>query len=152
INKGGDSGVIVRAPFFIKPEGGRFPEDFLKLGGEGPWGYEAQITCARTGIVLAGNEVFGDPVGMKPDTWFTGEVIATGKRIVVRINGKPPANFEDPKGTYANGRLALQAWNPETVVHFRKIEIRELAPEKPVGKARPKGEEIPPQYREGVAR
>jgi uncharacterized protein (TIGR03067 family) len=126
LNAGGDSGVIVRAPFFVKPERGGFAELFPKLGGEGPWGYEAQITGPRTGIVLAGDEVFGNPVGLAPDAWFTGEVIATGNRIVVRINGTTTANFEDPKRTYAKGHVALQVWHPQTVVHFRKIELREL--------------------------
>jgi WD40 repeat protein len=118
LNAGGDSGVFFRAPFFLKPNWG------------GPLGYEAQI-AARTGTVLLGEEVHGAPVGLAPDAWFTGEVIATSNRIVVRVNGETTANFADPKRSYAKGHLALQVWQPETVVRFRKIEIRELPPTPP---------------------
>jgi uncharacterized protein (TIGR03067 family) len=118
-NAVGDTGVIVRTPYFIKP------------GWGGPLGYEAQITKTRTGTVLIGEEVFGDPAVVEPDTWFTGEVIATDNRIVLRVNGATTANFEDPKRAYMKGHLALQVWNPETVVHFRKIEIKELPPVAP---------------------
>jgi hypothetical protein len=58
-------------------------------------------------------------------------VIATGNRIVVRVNGTTTANFEDPKRTYAKGHLALQVWHPQTVVQFRKIEIKAFPGGKP---------------------
>jgi uncharacterized protein (TIGR03067 family) len=118
-NAAGDTGVVIRTPYVIKP------------GWGGPLGYEAQITKTRTGTVLVGEDVFGDPAVVEPDTWFTGEVIATDNRIVVRVNGVTTANFEDPRRAYMKGHLALQVWNPETVVHFRKIEIKELPPVAP---------------------
>jgi WD40 repeat protein len=126
VNAGGDSGVFFRAPFSLKPNWG------------GPLGYEAQV-AARTGTVLVGEEVYGGPAGLAPDTWFTGEVIATGNRIVVRVNGETTANFDDPKRTYAKGHLALQVWHPDTVVQFRKVEIKEL----PATKARPGAGQTP---------
>src|SRR5207253_5042121 len=113
LNAGGDSGVFFRAPFSLKPKWG------------GPLGYEAQI-AARTGTVLVGEEVFGSPAGIAPDTWFVGEIMATENRIVVRVNGQTTANFADPSHRYTKGHLALQVWNPETHVQFRKIEIKEL--------------------------
>ena len=96
LNTGGDSGVFFRAPFSLKPKWG------------GPLGYEAQI-AARTGTVLAAEEVFGSPAGIAPDAWFVGEIMATGNRIVVRVNGQTTANFADPKYRYTKGHLALQA-------------------------------------------
>jgi formylglycine-generating enzyme required for sulfatase activity/serine/threonine protein kinase len=113
VNAGGDSGVIFRAPFGIKP------------GWKGPLGFEAQI-ATKTGTVLEGQDVFGDPSGIPPGTWFTGEVIAAGPQIIVRIDGRTTANFEDAERLYTKGHIALQVWNPQTVVQFRKIEIKEL--------------------------
>src|SRR5262249_28226538 len=113
LKAGGDGGVFFRAPFSLKPKWG------------GPLGYEAQI-AARTGTVLVGEEVFGNPAGTAPDTWFVGGGMATENRIVVAVNGQTTANFADSKDRYRKGHLALQVWSPETVVQFRKIEIKEL--------------------------
>ncbi|HZL91308.1 MAG TPA: family 16 glycoside hydrolase [Pirellulaceae bacterium] len=113
LDSGGDSGILVRSPFAIE------------AGGKGPLGYEAQI-AAKTGTLLEGKNVYGDPTGIEPGTWFTGEVIAAGKQIIVRINGQTTANFEDAERRYTKGHIALQVFSPQTVVQFRKIEIKEL--------------------------
>jgi hypothetical protein len=118
VNAWGDSGIFFRARYEIQPT------------VKHPLGYEAQI-AARTGTVLVAQDVFGDPAGIPADTWFTGELIVTGKRVVLRIDGKVTANFEDAEGRFTKGHFALQVFTPETVVHFRKIELKELPPEEP---------------------
>jgi hypothetical protein len=40
-------------------------------------------------------------------------------------------DFVDPKNTYTEGHFALQQHDSGTVVKFRKIEVKELKPEKP---------------------
>jgi hypothetical protein len=36
------------------------------------------------------------------------------------------ADYTDNDNALARGFIALQQWTPKTVVHFRKIEIKEL--------------------------
>lgn len=60
------------------------------------------------------------------DTWFIQEVIADGDHLVVKINGQIVADVVD--GKHKRGQLALEALGPDTVVQFRKVEIRELPP------------------------
>jgi hypothetical protein len=61
-----------------------------------------------------------------PDEWFTLEVIAQGDHQVTRVNGKTAVDVRD--GRFQKGRLALVGSQPGTVVRFRRIEVKELAP------------------------
>jgi uncharacterized protein (TIGR03067 family) len=61
------------------------------------------------------------------DTWFTQEVIANGSRLIVKLNGATLVDIVDDK--YRIGHLALQSFNKEGTVYFRKIEIKELPSE-----------------------
>jgi len=69
---------------------------------------------------------------VKPDEWFTQEVIARGNHIIIHVNGKKTVDFKDPKNTYTRGCLALQMHDPtdgvETMVQFRKVQVKELPP------------------------
>jgi hypothetical protein len=42
------------------------------------------------------------------------------------VNGKTTVDFTDPDDTFTKGHLALQQWTANTVIEFRKIEIKEL--------------------------
>ncbi len=68
-------------------------------------------------------------MAIPPETWFTLEIIAQGERYVVKVNGQTTADYRDPDRQFSTGRLALQSFNADTVVHFRKIEIKELPPD-----------------------
>jgi serine/threonine protein kinase/formylglycine-generating enzyme required for sulfatase activity len=131
INYGGDSGVFVRAPFAMRP--GRNAGQLRPAGG-----YEVEFQenpkYPRTGSVWDG-ETAGPPKVLqvttgKPlplnDAWCTLDIIARGNRIVSMVNGVQTADCEDPRTGYPAGRIALQVFTPQTVVRFRKIEIREL--------------------------
>ena len=67
---------------------------------------------------------------VKPDEWFTQEVIAEGNHIIVLVNGKKTVDHVDQANTYLQGHLALQHnqgfEGKDTVVQFRKIEVKEL--------------------------
>jgi hypothetical protein len=125
INNGGNSGVYFRAPFDIS-----LPPNNPKY----PLGYEAQINSMskdprKTGslFITPGGAVV--PVSQSlhlPDQWFTLEVIAEGNHIVVKVNGKTTADYIDEKRLYSSGHIALQQLDAQTVVEFRKIEIKEL--------------------------
>ena len=58
-----------------------------------------------------------------PGEWFVLELIVSGNRIVIKVNGIVTAEFADEKQRYASGHIALQQHNPETRVEFRKIEF-----------------------------
>ena len=55
------------------------------------------------------------------------EVIADGDAITILVNGVKSAYHVDRrKECPSGGHIALQKDNPETVVEFRKIDIKEL--------------------------
>jgi serine/threonine-protein kinase len=118
INDAGNSGQYFRAKF-VAPF---------------PLGYEAQINSTHPDPIKTGS-LWGlvaiNEILVKPDEWFTQEVIADGNKIVVLVNGKKVVDFVDQANKYTKGHLALQhhQGNPgkETVVQFRKIEVRELS-------------------------
>jgi serine/threonine protein kinase/formylglycine-generating enzyme required for sulfatase activity len=64
-----------------------------------------------------------------PDTWFDLEILVSGKKVTVRVNGTTTAekHLETlPKGFHPIG---LHAIEPGTVITVSKIEIKELPPE-----------------------
>jgi serine/threonine protein kinase len=124
INPGGNSGVYFRAPF-----GPRRPLSRPQW----PLGFEVQIDCsnpdqAKTGSLSGSNgilvEVQESPVPAR--RWFSLDVIAEGNHVVVKVDGRTTADYIDDRRLLASGHIALQQWKPETVVEFRKIEVREI--------------------------
>ena len=121
INAVGNSGVFVRAPY--------------KDGW--PWGYEAQINAAQSDLKTGGIYVSlaksVQPSRPAPPAgeWFTLEVIARGNATTVLVNGQKTAEYIDPKNEYPQGHIALQKHDPNTVVEFRKVEVKELKSENP---------------------
>ena len=138
VNDGGNSGVFFRAP-----------------SEEWPLGYEAQINSTdkdpnKTGSLykIPGGIVVGvspSPVG--PDEWFQMDVIAIGHQITIKVNGDVTATYPDPESDFAAGHIGLQQQNPQTVVEFRKIEIKELPPEASPGP--PAGEKSSKSMKDG---
>jgi len=120
INFQGNSGIYFRAG---KP---------LALIGD----YEAQLTNNpgqqyKTGALYGLVHVRESPV--QPETWFTLEIIAVGKRIRVLVNGKETADYTESRADRnTKGHIALQHHDPVTRVFFRKIEIKELPAAKSV--------------------
>jgi uncharacterized protein (TIGR03067 family) len=120
INNLGNSGVYFRSEY--------------GLGwGINPKGYEAQIFEGdaqdpyKTGS-LYGLAKITEDLG-KPNTWFTLDVITQGNRTVIQVDGKTTVDFVDRAATYMKGHFALQVERPpQTIVQFRKIEIKELPP------------------------
>lgn len=123
INDGGNSGVYFRSNF------GPSRPAAAPLS---PLGYEAQIYTSdninKTGGLFAfgasGSEFLGNPT--QATQWFTMEVIAEGKHVVVKVDGRTTYDFVDDQNLQQKGCIALQAWREPTVAEFRKIEIKEL--------------------------
>jgi hypothetical protein len=124
INDHGNSGQYFRTQF----------------GPDFPKGYEAQINSTHGDRIRSGslypsfgkisNEdrkkilVFDQLV--KPDEWYTQEVIAEGNHIVIKVNGKTTVDYVDETNAFTKGHFALQGHDPGTVVKFRKVEVIEL--------------------------
>ena len=133
INDGGDSGLFFRVRFAPWPASGRGV----------PPGYEAQIdgktnvNAPHTGSLFA----YGNPpytreemeklyireVLVKPNEWFTYEVIAVGNHIIIKVNGKTTVDFVDKANRFRKGHLAIQQSGPNNLIHIRKAELLELS-------------------------
>jgi hypothetical protein len=106
-----------------------------------PPGYEAQINSTHGDPVRTGS-LYADARGkftaeeknkmlvferlVEPDTWFTQEVIADGNHIIIKVNGKTAVDFVDEKSRHTKGHFAIQQHDPGSVVHVRKIAVKEL--------------------------
>ncbi len=66
-----------------------------------------------------------------PDQWFTMEIIADGARFVVKVNGVTTADVTDRSHELAVGHITLNQI-AQSVIEFRKIEIKELRPAAPL--------------------
>ena len=63
-------------------------------------------------------------------------MIADGNLIVVRVNDQKVIEYTAPDNRITAGRVALQP-DGDSVVRFRKVEIKELPPTKPAGEKPP---------------
>jgi uncharacterized protein (TIGR03067 family) len=114
----GDSGVFFRA----------------KRTSGASSGWEANIVPSDgMGTLLFGKNRMPKMkiVNVPADTWFTMEIIAEGDQITIKVNGTTTVNYCSDLAAAPTGHFALQVLSREkmeTVVHFRKIEIKELPP------------------------
>ena len=60
-----------------------------------------------------------------PDGWFTLEIIAEGKKATIKVDGATTAERTIPE-LPDRGDLVLSIVDKGAVIHFRKIEIKEL--------------------------
>jgi len=102
------------------------------------YGFEAQVNNSggdprKTGSLYAVDDVKTPPA--KDNEWFTEEVIVQGDNVKILVNGKQLINYTEPKGTKAGadftrkldeGTFALQAHDPDSVVHFKNIRVKRL--------------------------
>jgi serine/threonine protein kinase/WD40 repeat protein len=130
INEGGNSGVYFRAPFGP-----------TRPANDPRWlnGYNAKIDGKRLGGFLLDHPTLQVPLvrshepSIPTSQWLTLEVIVKGYHIVVKINGETTADYLEENRCFASGHIALQQHTPTTEVEFRKIEIKELPPQKSTG-------------------
>jgi hypothetical protein len=117
INDKGNSGQYFRTEF-----GPGFPK-----------GFEAQINSThgdpvRTGSLYGFKDCLIKEMLVKPDTWFTQEVIAKGDHIIIKVDGKETVNkkFDEGKVPFKKGHFAIQQHDPGTVIKVKSIEVIEL--------------------------
>ena len=132
INRGGDSGVFFRSPFAMRP--GRTADSLRPAGG-----YEVELHRNPAHQLPTGSvwnaETSGPPMILikaadlsliEVDDWFTLEIVARGNHFITKVNGTQTAECDDPENKFQSGCIALQVLHPQTIVQFRKIEIKEL--------------------------
>jgi hypothetical protein len=131
ISDKGNSGQLFRAKFVPGyPPGyeaqinSTFPTDPVRTGSLYP-AFNPSLNADQLAKIVVKDQLH------KPDEWFTQEVIARGNHIIIKVNGKTTVDFVDDKNTYTKGHLALQQHGPaqngpDTVLHVRKIEVKEL--------------------------
>lgn len=115
-----------------------FHTKFLEKGWP-KFGYECQVNVThsdpkKSSGLYAVKDV-ADP-GVKDDEWYTQEIIVTGKRVQLMINGKTMVDYTEPDDKPAfssdferrlgEGTFALQAHDPESVVSYRNLKVKRL--------------------------
>jgi hypothetical protein len=102
-------------------------------------GYEAQIcnSCGdnrQTGSLLVIADLPQSPV--KDNEWFEYHILVSGKRIVLKVNGKTTVDYTEPvnpkrpdsweQRVLSHGLIALQAHDPGSTVFYRNIRVKVL--------------------------
>lgn len=103
------------------------------------YGYECQVNITHTDKkkssgLYAVKDVWDPPA--KDGEWYTQEIIVNGKNIKLKINGETLVDYDEPadKEAFSNaferrlgkGTFALQAHDPDSVVHFRNLVVKRL--------------------------
>lgn len=103
-------------------------------------GYEVQVNNThgdpkKTGGLYGIADVI-DKSPAKDNEWYTMHIIVKGKRIIVKVNDKVVTDYIEPDNpdrdgmfkdrVLSEGTIAIQAHDPGSVVHFRKIMIKPL--------------------------
>ena len=96
-------------------------------------GLEAQINSSggdkvRTGSLYNVKDCLIYEQLVKPDTFFTQEVLADGDHVVIKVNGKITVDTKlaGDKAKILEGHLAIQQHDPGSTVKITKIEVIEL--------------------------
>lgn len=108
-------------------------KEFLKKG------YEAQVcnSCGdnrKTGSLVVVDDRDVSPI--KDDEWFEYHTLVSGKRIILKVNGKTTVDYTEPPNpkrpetweqrVLSHGLVAVQAHDPNSTVFYRNIRIKVL--------------------------
>ena len=103
-------------------------------------GYEAQVNQThqdrkKTGGLYAVADVL-DESPVADGEWHDYDIIVDGRHIVLKIDGKvttdwtEPDDWQPPAGMpgrkLASGTFAIQAHDPDSVVHYKNLRVRRL--------------------------
>lgn len=108
------------------------------------FGYECQVNVThgdpkKTSGIYAVEDVADKDLagpGVKDDEWYTQEIIVTGRRVQLILNGKTMVDYTEPEDKPAHskeferrlgeGTFALQAHDPQSIVYFRNLMVKRL--------------------------
>jgi hypothetical protein len=99
------------------------------------YGYEVQVNATHSDRIKTGS-IYGvanvmDNAPHQDGEWFELHFIVQGNRVVVKVNGEVVNDFTEPAGVTGNrrisrGTVAIQAHDPESVIHYKNIELKLL--------------------------
>ena len=97
-------------------------------------GYKIKLNGDRPGDAVHTGSLYSDGTLLKevsrnvvkPDTWFSLEIIAQGSRIQVKINGGIVSEAIDSQNRYPSGAIGFEYYAFEQKTAYRRIEIREM--------------------------
>jgi len=121
---------------FPKANSGVFFHTRWQARGWPAHGYEAQVNAThpdprKTGSIYAVKDVLND-APHKDEEWFTYHVRVEGKRIVIKVNGEVVNDYTEPGDPghetrrLGEGTIAIQAHDPESVIHYKNLRLRKL--------------------------
>lgn len=102
-------------------------------------GYEVQVNNThpdprKTGSLYAINDVREIPA--RDNEWFTQHIIVTGKRVIIKVNGKTLVDYTEPENAQrpsdmagrliSRGTFALQGHDPKSKVFYRDVMVKPL--------------------------
>ncbi len=108
------------------------------------YGYECQVNVShkdpkKTSSLYAVENVSAEGLaanGIQDNQWYTQEIIVTGRRIQLIVNGKTMVDYTEPENKEAfdknferrlgEGTIALQAHDPKSVCYFRNLRVKPL--------------------------
>lgn len=123
-----------------KSNSGMYFHTKYQAGGWPSQGIEIQVNNThgdpiKTGSLYRLKNIMHDSPA-KDNEWFTQEVIVEGNHVTVKVNGKvvnewtQPENFQREEGweqaVIGSGTFALQAHDPDSEVHYRKVMVKPL--------------------------
>lgn len=109
------------------------------------YGYECQVNVSqgdpkKTSGIYAVKDITAKQLAdhsVTDDQWYTQEIIVSGHRVQLILNGKTMVDYTEPENKPAfskdferrlgEGTFALQAHDPDSVVHFRNLKYKRLA-------------------------
>ena len=104
-------------------------------------GYEVQINATHSDPIKTGSiynaKNLADAAPHKDGEWFRLHFIVKGNEVLVNIDDKVVNHYVEPDDVtgpkkFGEGTVSIQAHDPESVVHFRNIELRVLDEVKPI--------------------
>lgn len=116
----------------------RYPHGPADLAKQALGGYAVRLTGKPDVVSKTGNLIAFEKVGRREipanlllagaGEWFQLDIIAQADTLTTMINGKEVVGFKNPKTDIKKGRIVLEAMSTahQTLVEFRKIEIKEL--------------------------
>ncbi|MDQ3535945.1 MAG: DUF1080 domain-containing protein [Bacteroidota bacterium] len=93
-------------------------------------GYEIQVNNThtdwrKTSSIYAVQDIKEAPA--QDNKWFTQHIIVDGKNITVKVDDKVINEYtEGEDGRLSGGTFALQAHDPESIVHYKNIMVKVL--------------------------
>lgn len=131
---GAGTGILLRAPFAGKPGAESYD---VFIGGK--MGTGSLRISGRDTIRIKDKLV-------PPDTWFTMDVILRGHHFLIKVNGEVVTNYDDKKKSHAKGHIVLQPMFAKGgSIHYKRIEVRDLAPEKLLPRVADQKPAVPPE-------